>query len=127
MQDQITTLYDDDSCGRFRERRNASKQEFDLDRWQSEDLTGNKPEATLGNARREGREATMSEIARVLKPGGRVVVHDIRYVGDYAAALEMRDLTDVTRVGSRVARIILLLIMLGSPRPDIVTARSAAA
>ena len=45
---------------------------------------------------REGREATMSEIARVLKPGGHVVIHDIRYVGDYAAALKRRGLTDVT-------------------------------
>jgi ubiquinone/menaquinone biosynthesis C-methylase UbiE len=76
---------------------------------------------------REGREATMSEIARVLKPGGHVVIHDIRYVGDYAAALKRRGLTDVTRVGSKVARVVLLLITFGSLRPDVVTARAAAA
>jgi len=76
---------------------------------------------------REGREATMSEIARVLKPGGRVVIHDIRYVGAYAAALEKRGLTDVIRVGSKVARIVLVLITFGSLRPDIVTARAPAA
>ena len=96
-----------------------------IDLWQQEDLSGNRPEATLENARlegvaervevhtadmrkmpfpdasfdvvvsnvaihnvyeREGREATMREIVRVLKPGGHVVIHDIRYVGDYAAA-----------------------------------------
>ena len=147
-------------------RRLTTGRATGLDLWQSEDLTGNKPEATLDNARREdvadrvevrtgdmrkmpfpdgsfdvvvsnvaihnvydreGRESTMSEIARVLKPGGRVVIHDIRYVGEYAAALKKRGLTDVTRVGSKVARIVLLLITFGSLRPDIVTARSAAA
>jgi ubiquinone/menaquinone biosynthesis C-methylase UbiE len=76
---------------------------------------------------REGREATMSEIARVLKPGGHVVIHDIRYVGDYAAALKGRGMIDVTRVGSKVARTALPLITFGSLRPDVVTARAAAA
>ena len=147
-------------------RRLTTGRATGLDLWQSEDLTGNTPEATLDNAQREGvadrvevhtgdmrkmpfadasfdvvvsnvaihniydregRETTMTEIARVLKPGGRVVIHDIRYVGDYAAALEKRGLTDVTRVGSKLARIVLLLVTFGSLRPDIVTARSAAA
>jgi hypothetical protein len=36
-------------------------------------------------------------------------------------------LTDVTRVGSKVARVVLLLITFGSLRPDVVTARAAAA
>ena len=137
-----------------------------LDLWQAEDLTDNKPEAALENARREGvsdrvevktgdmrkmpfpdasfdvvvsnvaihnvyeregREATMREIARVLKPGGHVVIHDIRYVGDYAAALKRRGLIDVTRVGSKLARIVLFLTTFGSLRPDIVTARAPAA
>ena len=136
-----------------------------LDLWQAEDLTGNEPEATLENARREGvaervvvqtgdmrkmpfpdasfdvivsnvaihnvydregREATMREIARVLKPGGHVVIHDIRHVGDYASALTKHGLTDVTRVGSKIARTVLFLITFGSLRPDIVTARNPA-
>jgi SAM-dependent methyltransferase len=147
-------------------RRLTTGRATGLDLWQSEDLTGNKPEATLDNARREGvadrvevltgdmrkmpftdasfdvvvsnvaihniydregRETTMSEIARVLKPGGRVVIHDIRYVGDYAAALEKHGLTDITRVGSKVARIVLVLLTFGSLRPDVVTARAPAA
>ncbi len=147
-------------------RRLTTGKATGLDLWQSEDLTGNKPEATLENARREGvldrvlvrtgdmrkmpfpdasfdvvvsnvaihniydregREATMSDIARVLKPGGHVVIHDIRYVHDYAAALEKHGLIDVTRVGSKLARIVLVLITFGSLRPDIVTARAAAA
>ena len=147
-------------------RRLTTGRATGLDLWQSEDLTGNTPEATQDNARREGvadrvdvrtgdmrkmpfpdasfdvvvsnvaihnvyeregRDATMGEIARVLRPGGRVVLHDIRYVGDYAAALTKRGLIDVTRVGSPIARIVLFLITLGSLRPDIVTARSPAA
>jgi ubiquinone/menaquinone biosynthesis C-methylase UbiE len=147
-------------------RRLTTGKATGLDLWQSEDLTGNTPEAALDNARSEGvadrvevrtgdmrkmpfpdasfdvvvsnvaihnvyepdgREATMGEIARVLKPGGHVVIHDIRYVGDYAASLEKRGLTEVTRVGSKLARAALLVITFGSLRPDIVTARAAAA
>jgi SAM-dependent methyltransferase len=132
-----------------------------LDLWQSEDLTGNRPEATIENARREGvagrvevktgdmrkmpfddgsfdvvvsnvavhniydrqgRSSAMNEIARVLRPGGRVVIHDIRHVGDYAADLSRGGLIDVARVGSLPKRILLLLITFGSLRPDIVTA-----
>src|SRR5262249_52281281 len=107
-------------------RRLTSGRATGLDLWQSEDLTGNRPEATLENARlakvadrvdvktgdmrrmpfadrsfdvivsnvaihnvyeREGRDRTMKEIARVLKPGGRVVIHDIRHVAEYADVL----------------------------------------
>ncbi|MBI1853417.1 MAG: class I SAM-dependent methyltransferase [Planctomycetes bacterium] len=136
-----------------------------LDLWQAEDLTGNHPDATRENARREGvadrvdvtsgdmrkmpfpdasfdivvsnvaihnvyeregREMTMREIARVLKPGGRVVIHDIRHVGQYASALATHGLIDVNRVGSKLLQIALGLITFGSLRPDIVTARRPA-
>ena len=147
-------------------RRLTTGRATGLDLWQAEDLTGNKPEATLKNARREGvadrvevttgdmrkmpfpddsfdvivsnvaihnvyeregRDATMSEIARVLRPGGRIVIHDIRHVGDYASALAKQGLIDVHRVGSKVGQLVLLLITFGSLRPDIVTARKPGA
>jgi arsenite methyltransferase len=144
-------------------RRLTTGKAAGLDLWQSEDLTGNTPEATLQNARhegvaervdvktgdmrkmpfpdasfdvvvsnvaihnvyeREGRDQTMREIARVLRPGGWVVIHDIRHVGEYAAALAGHGLVDVSRVGSKAARILLGVITFGSLRPDILTARS---
>jgi ubiquinone/menaquinone biosynthesis C-methylase UbiE len=143
-------------------RRVASGKAVGLDLWQAEDLTGNKPEAALDNARREGvidrvevktgdmrkmpfpdasfdvvvsnvaihnvyerqgRAETMREIARVLKPGGRVVIHDIRHVGDYASDLAGHGLADVTCIGSKVTRLVLFVATFGSLRPDILTAR----
>lgn len=71
---------------------------------------------------RKGRSETMREIARALKPGGHIVIHDIRHAGEYASGLAGSGLTDVRRVGSRFARILLLLLTFGSLRPDIVTA-----
>src|SRR5262249_3645510 len=134
-------------------RRLSAGKATGLDLWQAEGLGGNRPEATLGNARRgggaargevrtggmagmpvpaacfdvvvsnvaihnvyeaEGRARTMAEIARVLKPGGRVVIHDIRHAGEYAAALSAGGLTEVACVGSRAGKVLLFLMTLGS-------------
>jgi arsenite methyltransferase len=97
-----------------------------IDIWQSEDLSGNGPDAVAINAAREGvadrvdtrtadmrelpfvdgsvdtvvsstaihniyqvegRDRAMDEIARVLRPGGQVLIDDIRYVSRYAERL----------------------------------------
>lgn len=147
-------------------RRLSTGKATGLDLWQAEDLTGNQPDATLENARREGvsdrvevksgdmrkmpfadrsfdvvvsnvaihniydrtgRETTMGEIARVLKPGGHVVIHDIRHTNEYASALANHGLIDVAHAGSRFMQVLLLLITFGSLRPDIITARSPGA
>jgi arsenite methyltransferase len=127
-----------------------------IDLWQAEDLSGNRPEATLENARREGvadrvevqtadmrqmpfddatfdvivsraaihnlyekndRVQAISEIARVLKPGGYALIEDIRHSQEYAAVFAKNGCTDVRRIGSLVVSVLLMLITFGSLRP----------
>ncbi|HTR02352.1 MAG TPA: class I SAM-dependent methyltransferase [Thermoanaerobaculia bacterium] len=127
-----------------------------VDIWQAEDLSGNRPEATLENARREGvadrvavetadmrqlpfpdgsfdvvvskaaihnlyaapdRAQAIAEIARVLKPGGRVVVDDIRHGREYVKAFRAAGCARANDVGSPVAALLLVLLTWGSLRP----------
>lgn len=147
-------------------KRLTSGRATGLDLWQAEDLTGNRPGATLANAKlegvagrvavqtgdmrempfasasfdvvvsnvaihnvyeAEGRDKTMKEIARVLRPGGRLVIHDIRHTPQYAARLAAEGLVDVRRVGSALGRWFFTFVTFGSLRPDIVTARKPSA
>jgi SAM-dependent methyltransferase len=48
---------------------------------------------------RAGREKALREIARVLKPGGRVMLVDIRHGRDYATILEQSGIRDVRMSG----------------------------
>lgn len=147
-------------------RRLSAGRATGLDLWSQEDLSDNRPEATLENATREGvadrvevrtgdmrempfpdasfdavvsnvaihniydregRRKAMAEIARVLRPGGRLVIHDIRHVSEYAEDLGKLGLARIQRRGSRAAQILLLLLTWGSLRPDILTAEKPAA
>lgn len=133
-----------------------------IDIWQAEDLSGNRPEATLENARREDvadrveirtadmrqiplpdgsvdtivscaaihniyapaeRAKALGEIARVLAPGGQVLLDDIRHADEYAAALAAHGCTDVRRVDARAVSVFLALLTWGSLRPGTVVAR----
>jgi ubiquinone/menaquinone biosynthesis C-methylase UbiE len=44
-----------------------------------------------------GRARALAEIARVLKPGGQVLLQDFRHTADYAAALRSAGLVEVQR------------------------------
>jgi SAM-dependent methyltransferase len=109
-----------------------------VDIWQGKDLSGNRPEATLENARlegvpdrvevkearaqslpfedesfdvvlsmstihnipdREGRDQAIKEMVRVLRPGGRIVIHDFAHTARYASVLRQLGMAEVVRSG----------------------------
>lgn len=146
-------------------KRLTSGKATGIDIWQAEDLSGNRPEATLDNARREGvadrvevrtadmrkipfpdgafdvvlssqaihnissadgRAQAIAEIARVLAPGGSALIRDIRHLDNYAAGFAVHGVTEVRRIGSRVATILLALITMGSLRPATLLVRKPA-
>jgi len=47
----------------------------------------------------DGRRKALAEIARVLKPGGRLLLQDIRHTGQYMAALRQLGMAEVRRAG----------------------------
>jgi SAM-dependent methyltransferase len=146
-------------------RRLTTGRAVGVDIWQRQDLTGNRPEATLENARREGvadrvevkdgdarrlpfadaafdvvvsglalhnipdaggREQAVREIARVLRPGGRVLLVDIGHTAVYARVLRESGLADVRRTPSGVGTWPAMLFTWGAVRPYRVTAAKPA-
>jgi ubiquinone/menaquinone biosynthesis C-methylase UbiE len=128
-----------------------------VDIWQSEDLSGNRPEATRENAHLEGvaervevrdgdarrlpfpdgtfdvvvsktvlhniysraeRRRAVGEIARVLKPGGRLLIADIRHTREYERVLRDHGWTEIKLTGPLSLRLILPIITFGSVRPN---------
>jgi SAM-dependent methyltransferase len=143
-------------------RRLTTGKAVGIDLWQGADLSGNRPEATLENARREGvadrvevrdgdarrlpfadasfdavvsalalhnipdaagREQAVREVARVLKPGGHVVLVDIQHTADYARVLRDSGLSDVRRSPSGLVTWLVTALTWGGVRPYRVTGR----
>ena len=130
-----------------------------IDLWQAEDQSGNRPEATLANARAEGvaervevqtgdarqppfpdgsfdvvvshwvvhnmyepaeRARSLAEMARVLKPGGWVLVADIEHHAEYVRRLQELGFVGVRHVVSRFWDAVRGAITFGSFRPGAV-------
>jgi arsenite methyltransferase len=64
-----------------------------------------------------GRARAISEIVRVLKPGGHALINDIRPIGEYADAFSGGGCPDVRRYGSRISATLLALLTFGSLCP----------
>ena len=73
------------------------------------------------------RDTAVREIARVLKPGGRLLIGDVRHTGRYAQVLRQGGLEDVRRSPESVPALLIAAITLGFAYPAIVRARKPAA
>ena len=63
------------------------------------------------------RAEAVGEIARVLKPGGVVLIDDIRHRREYTAILSERGCTEIRRLDSRIISGFLAILTLGSVQP----------
>jgi arsenite methyltransferase len=138
-------------------RRLQEGEAVGLDLWSARDLSGNRPEMAIENARlegvekrirletgdmrkmpfadasfdaavaslaihnvpnRDGRSAAVREIARVLRPGGRVALLDFARTGEYLNTLRALGWTDVRRTGYSLHMFPPVRIVLGKmPAP----------
>ena len=73
------------------------------------------------------RDTAVREIARVLKPGGRLLIGDVRHTGRYAQVLRQSGLEDVRRSPASVPAQLIAAITLGFAYPATVRARKPAA
>jgi SAM-dependent methyltransferase len=73
------------------------------------------------------RDTAVREIARVLKPAGRLLLGDVRHTGRYAQVLRQSGLEDVRRSPELVPSLLIAAITLGFAYPATVRARKSAA
>jgi hypothetical protein len=93
--------------------------------WRRE-LRRHSPQAAVHNVpEAAGRRRAVEEMARVLRPGGTILLADIRNLGDYADALRGQGL-EARVEGSAIGRALLGIITFGALRPGLVRARRPA-
>jgi SAM-dependent methyltransferase len=73
-----------------------------------------------------GRRRAIAEIARVLKPGGRALINDIRHLDEYAASFAAAGWRDVRFLESRVVAALLAVVTMGALRPNTIVVRKGA-
>ena len=74
---------------------------------------------------REGRRQAAREIARVLKPGGRMALVDIQHTGEYATTFQKCGLVNVKRSASSWSTWLITAFTWGAVQPFRVTATKA--
>jgi ubiquinone/menaquinone biosynthesis C-methylase UbiE len=72
---------------------------------------------------RQDRENAIAEIARVLKPGGRALICDIRHHDEYAATFRRHGVAEVSRVSSAVVQTFWTVVTMGTFQPATLLAR----
>jgi arsenite methyltransferase len=72
------------------------------------------------------RDQAIAEIARVLKPGGRALIEDIRHHSEYTQVFAQNGCADVQRFGSPVVRLLWTILTFGSVRPATLIVRKSA-
>src|SRR5262249_42629289 len=71
------------------------------------------------------RQKAVREIIRVLKPGGRCIISDIRHLAEYADILRQNGCTEVRPTGSRLVALLGTVLTFGSLQPGTVQGRKA--
>lgn len=74
----------------------------------------------------EDRQTTLSEIIRVLKPGGEVIINDIVNQTEYANYLTLRGMKNVQLHNNGIRDTVLKTVTFGSFAPSAVSARKGA-
>jgi SAM-dependent methyltransferase len=69
------------------------------------------------------RAQAVSEIARVLKPGGEVLIDDIRHHQEYMTTLSLKGCSEIRRLDAPIVSWFLMILTMGSLRPATLLAR----